>query len=149
MSGRNTLRANILSNGPGRVQRPIEAAFRSNPSATYDLDDLVAIAFPEVHFVERKHRVSVRLSARRAAVACSWSWQRAVRPGHPMIYFNPLNLRSRDSAQEQCRYLRGGPSAAVIVEAPDLTEKQLEAQPGGAWWHYFKVKRERIALHKK
>jgi hypothetical protein len=59
-----------MSRGPGKIEQAIGEAFKSEPERTFGTDDLIAIAFPDINHVEKKHRVSVLRAARGA---CRWT----------------------------------------------------------------------------
>jgi hypothetical protein len=59
-----------MSRGPGKIERAIGQAFKAEPERTFGTDDLIAIAFPHIDQVEKKHRVSVLRAARGA---CRWT----------------------------------------------------------------------------
>ncbi|HZZ63767.1 MAG TPA: hypothetical protein VFE63_21825 [Roseiarcus sp.] len=53
-----------MSRGPGIVQRRLIAAFQSEPTRHFTVEQLAAIAFPGEP-IERKHAVSVRRALKR------------------------------------------------------------------------------------
>src|SRR6185312_3972520 len=136
-----------MSRGAGRIQRAIEGAFRQNPSASYSVEELVAIAYPGVNQVEKKHRVAVLRAAAAAAEACGWWYGKADRPGHPMIYGNPLDVRSYATWNMRRDFLEGGLTPERLTAAlddPGAWPTRWEwVQPGGAWWQHVQINQAR------
>jgi hypothetical protein len=58
----------LMSKGPGRVSRAIEAAIEADPDNAFTIEDLCDRVYPGVNRVEKKHRVAV-LRAAKAIVA--------------------------------------------------------------------------------
>ena len=136
-----------MSRGPGAIERAIEAAFTSNPSSTYSVEELAVIAYPGLNRVERKHRVAVLRAAEKAAARCGWQGWRAERPGHPVIYRNPFDVRSYTVGRERCDFVDGRDSVEVIERRLDDPSahgsKWSWMQPGGAWWLHVEMAKAR------
>ncbi len=138
-----------MSRGPGRIQRAIEDAFRQHPSATYAVDELVLIAYPGLNRVEKKHRVATIRAADAVAKDLGWQGIRAERPGQPVIYGNPLNLRSYATWKMRRDFITG----ALTVERLEAALDDPKAwhshwswvQPGGAWWQHVEINKARAA----
>lgn len=138
-----------MSRGPGRIQRAIEDAFRQNPRATYAVDDLAALAYPGVNHIEKKHRVAVLRAGAAAAGACGWWYGWAERPGHPVVYCNPLDLRSYATWNMRRDFIEGALTAKQIEAALDDPKawhsRWSLVQPGGAWWQHVEINKARAA----
>lgn len=136
-----------MSRGPGAIERAIEAAFTDNPSRTYSVEELAALAYPGVNRVERKHRVSVLRSADKAAARCGWQGWKAGRPGHPVIYLNLFDVRSYTVGRLRCDYTDGRDTVEVIErrldDPSDHQSKWSWIQPGGAWWLHVEINKAR------
>jgi hypothetical protein len=136
-----------VSRGPGRIQRAIESTFRQNPSSTYSVDELAAVAYPGINQVEKKHRVAVLRAAAAAAETCGWWYGQAQRPGHSMIYGNPLDLRSYAIWRMRRDFSSGSMTPEKLAKALDdpedwRCEREREmVQPGGAWWYHIEINR--------
>ena len=135
--------------GPGRNERAIAATFLANPSMTYTVDELVAIAYPTVKRIEKKHRVAVRRAAKKVATREWWGCSRAERPGHRIVYFNFLDHQSYAIGQIRGSYRYRELTHAEVVAAiedpsmaPIVAEQWREAmRPGGAFWLEVEINR--------
>jgi hypothetical protein len=78
-----------MSRGPGRVQRAVEAAFRGNPAAAFAVEDLAALAYPQVKRVAKRHRVAVLRAADATAGRMGLVAAALAKPGNPLVYFRP------------------------------------------------------------
>ena len=138
-----------MSRGLGRIQAAIENAFKQNPSTTYAVDELALIAYPGLTRVEKKHRVAVIRAADAVARDLGWQGMRAERPGHPVIYGNPLNLRSYATWTMRRDFLSGALTAEQIAAAlddPQAWRAQWSyVQPGSAWWQHVEINKARAA----
>jgi hypothetical protein len=70
-----------MSRGPGILQRRLIAAFQSEPTRRFTVEQLSAIAFPGQP-IERKHAVS----ARRALKNLPGLGLHAIRAGEPRVH---------------------------------------------------------------
>ena len=84
-----------MSRGPGKVQRAIEATFAATPDAIFLVEELVAIAYPVVDQIERKHRSAVVRAVKCMETRTGWSTDIHKAYGHrrhrdyrPVIVFN-------------------------------------------------------------
>jgi len=131
-----------MSFGPGRIERAIAATFFVNPSMTYTVDELVAITYPSVNRIEKRHRVTVRRAANKVAAREWWSCSPAERPGHRIVYFNLLNHQSYVVAQIRGSFRYRELSHAEVIAAmedpsiaPIVAEQWRKAmRPGGSFW---------------
>jgi hypothetical protein len=134
-----------VSRGPGRIQRAIESTFRQNPSSTYSVDELAAVAYPGINQVEKKHRVAVLRAAAAAAETCGWWYGQAQRPGHSMIYGYPLDLRSYAIWTMRRDFLSGSMTPEQLAKAlddpKDWRSEWKNVQPGGSWWYHVEINR--------
>jgi hypothetical protein len=85
-----------MSRGPGRIQRAIIAGFERCPKRSFRTDELVALAYPGVRRIEKKHRVAVLRAAwhvapkyRRVGLTMSGSW--GIGTGSPLLFVNQLD----------------------------------------------------------
>jgi len=138
-----------LSGGPGRIERAISAAFAANPSMTFTVDDLAAIAYPGLDRIEKKHRVAVARAARKLAPSAWWGWRWMEQPGHRAVYFNLLDHRSYVIGRMRTSYNLFNFSHAEISQAiddPNIDRSgaerwRKEAQPGSAYWTHVEINR--------
>jgi hypothetical protein len=85
-----------MSRGPGRIQRAIIAAFERCPKRSFTTDELVALAYPGVRRIEKKHRVAVLRAAWhvapkywRVGLTMSGTW--GIGTGSPLLFVNQLD----------------------------------------------------------
>jgi hypothetical protein len=83
-----------MSKGPGRIERAIADAFAANTNGILSVDDLVSVAYRGINRVEKKHRVATIRAANKVAARMGWACQQAEMPGHPLVYYNPYDVRS-------------------------------------------------------
>ena len=149
----------VMSRGPGRIEKAIEAAFTASPHQAFTVEQLVRIAYPQdysgdsynehiaylaatkqrVPRLPKKHRVAVLRAARNVAKRCDWvavqrryHWQENGRWNASVltIFANALDLASY--------------SAAQAFGARCEPEKHL-AEPGGEWWVTVELAKARKA----
>jgi hypothetical protein len=138
-----------MSRGPGRIQRAIEFAFKANPASTFAVDDLTTLAYPGINRIEKKHRVAVLRAAASASETCGWWYARAERPGHQVIYGNPVDLRSYATWKMRLDFSTGGLSleemtAALDYPAAGWSQEWRRIQPpDGAWWKHVEINKAR------
>ena len=70
-----------MSRGPGIVQRRLIAAFQSEPTRHFKVEQLAEIVFPGEQ-IERKHAVSVRRALENLPGLDLQSWRSAKPRGH-------------------------------------------------------------------
>src|SRR5260221_11342418 len=79
----------LMSKRPRRIERAIEAAFKSNPDGYFSVHDLARIAYPgEVYgHIERSKRVAILRAAPKVAKSLHWVAFRstAIRRGAEVI----------------------------------------------------------------
>ena len=95
-----------MSRGPGKVQRAIEAAFAATPDAIFVVEELVAIAYPGVVQIERKHRSAVVRAVKWMETRTGWSadirkahGRRGHQDHRPAIIFNLNSATSTAAAR--------------------------------------------------
>ena len=106
-----------MSRGPGKVQRAIEAAFAATPDAIFVVEELVAVAYPGIDQIERKHRSAVVRAVKCMETRTGWSadirkayGHRARRDYRAVIVFNLNSATSMAAARrlhdQMCRHGR-------------------------------------------
>ena len=108
-----------MSRGPGRAQRVIAEAFRSAPSQTFTVEQLILRVYPGVNRAEKKHRVAVLRAADAICWPMGWARWRSNQQSNLIVYFNMLDLRSYATGLIQFRH---GP----LVCIPDWIEDEAE-----------------------
>jgi hypothetical protein len=125
-----------MSRGPGRIERVIEGAFRTHPSGTFTVEELVAIAYPEAAQVEKKHRVGVIRAADKVATRLWWDKAASESFHHPLVYFNKLEVHSYATMREQ--------SETFVKATPEAIAE------GGSWWLHVEAWRaEHAGQHER
>jgi hypothetical protein len=141
-----------MSRGPGRIERAIEEAFTANPSQTFTVDELVAIAYPGTDEIEKKHRVAVVRAADKVAARRCWEKALSERFNHPLVYFNKLDVRSYAIMRLRTDFLHNDESPAEVeaqVDNPEGREAEAMSE-GGSWWLHVEVWRaERAGQHER
>jgi hypothetical protein len=138
-----------VSRGPGRIERAIIEAFTANPSMTFTVDDLAAIAYPGLNRIEKKHRVAVLRAADKVAAQLWWGGRRMERPGHPVVYFNLLDHRSYVIGQIRATDDWWGMGHCEITAAIDdpasdfvaVSRWRKDLQPGSPYWQHVEINR--------
>ena len=100
-----------MSRGPGRIERPVEAAFTTGPSRAFTVEDLVRIAYGGVNRVEKKHRVATLRAAHNVAKRFGWKTMKGGENGDGLTFYNPADLGSYAEARlrrSRRRDLRSG-----------------------------------------
>ena len=88
----------LMSKGPGRIERAIEAIFAAEPDNAFTTDDLCDRAYPGER-IERKHRVAVLRAAAKVCARTGWAkWQSEV-PGGTLVFRNVYNVMSHGMAR--------------------------------------------------
>jgi hypothetical protein len=110
------------------------------------VDELAAVAYPDINQVEKKHRVAVLRAAAAAAQTCGWWYGQAQQPGHSVIYGNPLDLRSYAIWNMRRDFLSGSRTtpeqlAKSLDDPTDWHSQWKYVQPGGAWWYHVEINR--------
>ena len=138
-----------MSRGPGRIEQAIRVAFSENRNSTFTVDDLAGIAYPGLNRIEKKHRVSILRAAGAASAALGWWYQCSEQPGHAVIYYNPLDVRSYATGRLRCDFLHAQePLAAIekLLDDPDCHGSYWRhIQPGGPWWKHVEINQAHTA----
>jgi hypothetical protein len=94
----------LMSKGPGKIQRAVEALFIAQPDTAFTVEDLATASFPGINHIEKKHRVSVLRAAAKASVRTGWSHMTAEALGGMAIFFNQRSTRSYVLAKARARF---------------------------------------------
>lgn len=93
-----------MSRGPGKIERALGDLLVANPAGTFMLEDLAAVAYPGLEYIEKKHRVSIWRAVHNAKMPDNSLWRVDTigsYAGTPYVLHNWLNLRSTTVAQER------------------------------------------------
>ncbi len=118
-----------MSKGPGRIERAIEAAFKSNPDGYFSVPDLAHLIY-ERKEVTRSERVAIQRAAHRVAERLHWTTHRASKRGAELIFVNALSLRSYGFGWIRARHGGGGHHEYMrgldgkIMRGPWITETE-------------------------
>ena len=144
-----------MSKGPGRIERAVAEAFAANANGILSVDELVSIAYQGINRVEKKHRVATIRAADKVAARTGWAWWRAEMPGHPLVYYNPYDVRSYTIGNVvrhgDVRTWQGAVWQTInawfeaALSDPDderlgSSDRTLaDMQPGGAWHDHVRI----------
>jgi hypothetical protein len=88
-----------LSRGPGHVVRAIRAAFDSEPTRVFTIEDLCARVYARADRIEKKHRVSLIRAAKRVLERDpAWHMVRSRSPGASLLFFNETFVEESEIA---------------------------------------------------
>jgi hypothetical protein len=121
-----------MSRGPGRIERAIGDAFQQHPQRSYTTDELVALAYPEVRWIKKKHRVAVLRAARNVAPKYARTAVAMGMPGSPLLFVNEF---------DELAYLQG----CTQAECPWWSKAEIAsniAAPGDYWVDRYRVYRQ-------
>jgi hypothetical protein len=143
-----------MSKGPGRIERAIADAFAANSNGILSVDDLVSVAYQGINRVEKKHRVATIRAANKVAARVGWACWQAEMPGHPLVYYNPYDVRSytigtvvwHGSVRPNCGAVWQTINAWFDAACTDPDDYRLvrpdmfaDMQPGGVWHDHVQI----------
>jgi hypothetical protein len=140
----------LMSRGPGRIERAIEAAFTTEPNRAFTVEELARAAYPGVNRVEKKHRVALLRAAHNVAERLLWRTMRGGENGDGLTFYNPVELRSY--AQAHLRWcerinLACGDTGELERNLAALDDPSMDfdhrdcMEPGGPWWEFVEIER--------
>ena len=141
----------LMSRGPGKIERAIEAVFAAEPDDAFTTADLCDRVYPGLNMVEKKHRVAVIRAAKKVFGRTGWDCYRTEALGGTLVFYNPfdvmsnaigrtkadmlINYRNNDKRIDHWRttaegirgtFEPGGKEHHMIVE-------------GGHWWRHVQI----------
>ena len=119
-----------MSRGPGKIERAIEAAFADTPDDIFMVEDLVALAYPGVNRIEKKHRVAVLRAAAKVCGRTDWRQIYSSRPGGGSVFVNMRSLRSYGLGEVRVHADASGPQGHTTHDLRLMVDGLLESQ-----WH--------------
>ena len=93
-----------MSQGPGRAQRAIEAAFTARPSHRFTLTELCGVVYPDAEAVTPTQRKTVAKAAAKVAARMGWEQWRT-----------GSNRARRAEAKQQTSYVRPDVALAASI----------------------------------
>ena len=84
----------LMSRGPGKIERAIEAVFAVEPDDAFATVDLCDRVYPGVNRVEKKHRVAVIRAALNVCGRTGWVCYRTEALGGTLVFYNPFDVMS-------------------------------------------------------
>ena len=137
-----------MSRGPGRVERAIEEAFRSNPTETFTAGELAVFVYPGLNRVEKKHRVAILRAGYRVAPRLHWLTYRCERPGGDIVFCNGLDVQSYTMGRARADFIWNGQSVEEIShqlrnpsDYPYAKRWHELHQPGGTFAVHVRINR--------
>lgn len=145
----------LMSRGPGKIERAIEALFTDCPSNAYTVEDLIDRVYRGVNQVEKKHRVSVIRAAKKVCERLpGWTWKRSETGGGTLVFSNHYDVLSyaigRKKADFVNRYRSNDPRLTAypwLIETDDSIRASFDpggenhewVAEGGAWWRHVQL----------
>ena len=84
----------LMSRGPGKIERAIEAVFAAEPDDAFTTADLCGRVYPGLNRVEKKHRVAVIRAAKKVSGRAGWDCYRTEALGGTLVFYNPFDVMS-------------------------------------------------------
>ncbi len=84
----------LMSRGPGKIERAIEAVFAAEPDDAFTSADLCDRVYPGLNKVEKKHRVAVIRAAKNVCGRAGWVCDRTEALGGTLVFYNPFDVMS-------------------------------------------------------
>jgi hypothetical protein len=128
-----------MSKGPGRVERAIEALFRSKPNDAFATWELCWRVYPNIGRLERKHKVAVTRAAKSVCARLpNWQSMRTWYRGRELVFFNHTSVKSYGLARRKSdsRYLSDEQICASLRRGGDHHGYIVE---GGTWWRQVQL----------
>lgn len=142
----------LMSKGPGRIERAVEAVFAVAPDDAYTTADLIDHAYPGINRVEKKHRVAVIRAAKNICRRTGWRWFMTRALGGTLVFWNPYDVRSYAIGRLKADFGMGYRSNDErIVWCLGRTAEKIQAMlaprgdhhhlvvEGGAWWRHVQI----------
>ena len=124
----------LMSKGPGRVERAIEALFKSKPNDAFATWELCWRVYPSIDRLERTHKVAVTRAAKKVCARLpDWQSMKTWYRGRELVFFNHASVKSYGLARMKCdsKYLSDEQIRASLRRGGDHHEYVVE---GGTWW---------------
>ena len=128
-----------MSKGPGRVERAIEALFKSKPNDAFATWELCWRVYPNIGKLERTHKVAVTRAAKKVCARLpDWQSMKTWYRGRELVFFNHASVKSYGLARRKCdsRYLSDEQIRASLRRGGDHHEYVVE---GGTWWRQVQL----------
>jgi hypothetical protein len=155
----------LMSRGPGKIERAVEAIFRDFPDNAYTVEDMIDRVYSGINRIEKKHRVSILRAAKRICVRSDeWTWLISGGLGGTLVFFSPYNVMSyaaarikgeeigndyRSHDQRRRRYPHWKSKTDQDVQDALLNGRETKnVVEGGAWWRHVQMNvaaRDKIA----
>jgi hypothetical protein len=126
----------LMSKGPGRVEREIEALFKSKPNDAFATWELCWRVYPNISTLARKHKVAVtRATKKICARLPDWQSMRTWYRGGELVFFNHASVKSYGLARRksESRHLSDAQIRASLRRGGNYHRYIVE---GGAWWRH-------------
>ena len=132
-------KATLMSKGPGRVERAIEALFKSKPNDAFATWELCWRVYPNIARLERTHKVAVTRAAKKVCARLSdWQSTRTWYRGGELVFFNHASVKSYGLARRMSdsRHLNDKQIRASLKRGGDHHGYVVE---GGTWWRHVQL----------
>ncbi len=142
----------LMSRGPGKIERAIEAVFATEPDDAFTTADLCDRVYPGLSRVENKHRVALIRAAKKVCDRTGWVCDRTEALGGTLVFYNPFDVMSYAIGREKADYFtyyRNNDRRIVDrwrKTAEDIRgtfepggEKHHYIVEGGGWWRHVQL----------
>ncbi len=142
----------LMSRGPGKIERAIEAVFAAEPDDAFTTADLCDRVYPSLNRVEKKHRVAVIRAAKKVFGRTGWDCYRTEALGGTLVFYNPFDVMSyaigrtkadmftnyRNNDRRIVDHWRTTAEGIRGTFEPGGEEHRLIVE-GGPWWRHVQL----------
>jgi hypothetical protein len=128
-----------MSKESGRVQRAIEALFKSRPNDAFATWEICWRVYPNVGRLESKHKLAVTRAAKSVCAHLpDWQSMETWYRGGELVFFNHASVKSYGLARRksECRYVSDKQIRASLRSGGDHHRYVVE---GGTWWRHVQL----------
>lgn len=122
--------------------RAILATITAEPDRTFTVEDLAAVAYPDLNRPEKKHRVAILRAFAGVGVPLGWGWGRTEDKPHRAVFFNRLSVRSFGLWFIQVHARNSNYAKAAAMLEPGGS-RWADTQPGGLFARWVDIYRTR------
>ena len=139
LSSTPAIRQTPMSKESGRVQRAIEALFKSKPNDAFATWEICWRVYPNVGRLESKHKLAVTRAAKRVCARMpDWQSMKTWYRGGELVFFKHASVKSYGLARRksECRYASDKQIRASLRSGGDHHRYVVE---GGTWWRHVQL----------
>jgi hypothetical protein len=134
------VKTTLMSKGPGRIERAIEALFKAKPNDAFSTVELCDHVYAGINRVERKHRVAVTRAANKVCARMpDWGTYQSWRRGAELIFHNRASIMSYALARKKADAWEWDTDKSIRADLePGGSDHHLIVE-GGSWWLHVKL----------